>query len=129
MDKVRFEISGSLGILTLTHPPLNLFSGEVIEDLRASVDQVKQTPLRALLVQADSKVFSGGADVSIFQGRTPSEARERFTSHLRLIADLEELPFPTVAAVPQGSGVCAARSEEAGCSSIFLANPRPCRIL
>ena len=33
MDKVRFEISDSLGILTLTHPPLNLFSGELIEDL------------------------------------------------------------------------------------------------
>ena len=109
MDKVRFEISGSLGILTLTNPPLNLFSGEVIEDLRASVDHIKQTPLRALLVRAEGKIFSGGADVSMFQGRTPSEARERFTSHLRLIADLEELPFPTVAAV---QGLCLAAGLE-----------------
>src|SRR5213594_2929811 len=109
MDKVRFEISGSLGILTLTNPPLNLFSGEVIEDLRASVDHIKQTPLRALLVQAEGNIFSGGAEVSIFQGRTPSEARERFTSHLRLIADLEELPFPTVAAV---QGLCLAAGLE-----------------
>ena len=109
MDKVRCEISGSLGILTLTNPPLNLFSGEVIEDLRASVDRVKQTPLRALLVRAEGKIFSGGADVSIFQGRTPSEARARFTSHLRLIAELEELPFPTVAAV---HGLCLAAGLE-----------------
>src|SRR5713101_2708758 len=109
MDKVRFEISGSLGILTLTHPPLNLFSGEVIEDLRASVDHIKQTPLRALLVRAEGNIFSGGADVSMFQGRTPSEARERFTSHLRLIADLEELPFPTLAAV---QGLCLAAGLE-----------------
>src|SRR5438128_3249785 len=109
MDKVRCEISGSLGILTLTHPPLNLFSGELIEDLRAAVDHIKQTPLRALLVRAEGKIFSGGADVSIFQGRTPSEARERFTSHLRLIADLEELPFPTVAAV---HGLCLAAGLE-----------------
>lgn len=99
MDKVRFEISGPLGILTLANPPLNLFSGELIDDLRASVDQVKQTPLRALLVRAEGNIFSGGADVGIFKGRTSMEARERFTSHLRLIADLEELPFPTVAAV------------------------------
>src|SRR5882672_3611693 len=121
MDKVRFEISGSLGILTLTHPPLNLFSGEVIEDLRAAVDQVKQTPLRALLVQADGKVFSGGADVSMFQGRTPSEARERFTSHLRLIADLEELPFPTLAAV---QGLCLAAGLELAlaCDLIWAAS-------
>lgn len=34
MDKVRFEISGPLGILTLANPPLNLFSGEVIEEVK-----------------------------------------------------------------------------------------------
>src|SRR6476659_1301528 len=100
MDKVRFEISGSLGILTLTNPPLNLFSEEVIEDLRAVVDHIQRTPLRALLVRAEG---------SMFQGRTPSEARERFTSHLRLIADLEELPFPTLAAV---QGLCLAAGLE-----------------
>jgi enoyl-CoA hydratase/carnithine racemase len=109
MDKVRFETSGALGILSLANPPLNLFSGELIEDLRATVTQVKRAPLRALLVRADGKVFSGGADVSVFEGRTAIEARERFTSHLRLIADLEELPFPTVAAV---QGLCLAAGLE-----------------
>ena len=37
MDKVRFEISDALGIITLANPPLNLFSMELIEDLRAAV--------------------------------------------------------------------------------------------
>jgi enoyl-CoA hydratase/carnithine racemase len=109
MDKVRCEISGPLGILTLANPPLNLFNGEVIEDLRAAVTAVKQAPLRALLVRAEGKIFSGGADVSIFAGRTAGEARERFTSHLQLIADLEELPFPTLAAV---QGLCLAAGLE-----------------
>jgi enoyl-CoA hydratase/carnithine racemase len=109
METVRFETSGSLGILTLANPPLNLFSEELIQDLRASVDRLKVIPLRALLVRAEGKVFSGGADVSIFKGRTAIEARERFTSHLRLIADLEELPFPTVAAV---QGLCIAAGLE-----------------
>jgi enoyl-CoA hydratase/carnithine racemase len=94
MNKVRLETSGALGILSLANPPLNLFSGELIEDLRAAVTQVKRAPLRALLVRADGKIFSGGADVSVFKGITAAEARERFTSHLRLIAHLEELPFP-----------------------------------
>src|SRR2546426_5972045 len=109
MDKVRCETSGPLGILTLANPPLNLFSAELIEDLRAAVTEIKRLPIRALLVQAEGNIFSSGADVSVFQGRTPSEARERFTSHLRLIADLEELPFPTLAAV---QGLCLAAGLE-----------------
>lgn len=103
MDKVRFETSGSLGVLTLANPPLNLLSGELIEDLRAAVSEVKRTPLRALLLRAEGKVFSAGADVGAFKGRTESEARERFTSNRQMIADLEELPFPTLAAV---HGLC-----------------------
>ena len=103
MNKVQFETAGSLGILTLANPPLNLLSGELIEDLRVTVTEVKRTPLRALLLRAAGKLFSAGADVSAVKGRTGSEARERFTNHLQMIADLEELPFPTLAAV---QGMC-----------------------
>src|SRR5260370_15884181 len=100
MDKqVRFETSGGLGILTLANPPLNLFSEALMEDLRGAVTAAKQTPLRALMVRAEGKIFSGGADVRMFKGRTSAHARERVTSHLRTIADLEELRCPTVAAV------------------------------
>src|ERR1700726_4889225 len=120
MDKVRFEAAGSLGILSLANPPLNLFSGELIEDLRATVTEIRRAPLRALLVRADGKTFSGGADVSVFKGRTATEARERFTSHLRLIADLEELPFPTVAAV-QGLCIAAGLELVLACDLIWAA--------
>ncbi len=103
MSTVQFETSGSLGILTLANPPLNLLSVELLEDLRATVTEVKRAPLRALLVRAAGKIFSAGADVSAFKDKTGTEARERFTTHLRMIADLEELPFPTLAAV---QGMC-----------------------
>src|ERR1700719_2127748 len=109
MNKVRFETSGALGFLTLANPPLNLFDEELIEDLRTAVNQARQAPIRALLVRAVGNVFSAGADVSIFKGRTAIEARGRFTRHLRTIADIEELPFPTVAAV---QGLCIAAGIE-----------------
>ena len=64
MNKVRFEQSGAIGLLTLANPPLNLFDEELIADLRAAVNQPEQLPLRALLVRADGRHFSGGADVA-----------------------------------------------------------------
>src|SRR5258708_3590519 len=116
-NKVRFETSDALGILTLANPPLNLFGEELIEDLRTAVKQAKQLPLRALLVRADGKIFSGGADVAIFKGKTASEARERFTSHLRTIAHIEELPFPTIAVV---QGACMAAGLELALACALL---------
>src|SRR3989454_4158162 len=63
MDKVHFETSGPLGILTLANPPLNLLSGELIEDLRAAVTAVKRAPLRGLLVRAEGMCVGGGLEL------------------------------------------------------------------
>ena len=121
MDKVHLETPGALGIITLANPPLNLLTGEVMEDLQHAITEVKRVPLRALLLRAEGKIFCAGADVSAFKGKTTSEARESFTSHLRMIADLEELPFPTLAAV---QGMCVGGGLELvlACDLIWAAN-------
>src|SRR5271156_5760197 len=118
MGKVRFETSDALGLITLANPPLNLFDQELIEDLRTAVNQAREHQLRALLVRADGKNFSGGADVAVFKNKTAEEARERFTSHLRTIADLEELPFPTIVAV-QGACMAAGLELALACDLIW----------
>src|SRR5438128_11884602 len=111
--KVHFETSGPLAILALANPPLNLLSGELLDELGAAVRELKRLPIRALMLRAEGKVFSAGADVSAFKGKTESAARDSFTTHQQMIADLEELPFPTLAAV---QGMCVGGRAGAGFS-------------
>jgi enoyl-CoA hydratase/carnithine racemase len=104
--KVRFERDGSLGMVTLDSPPLNLIDDELISDLRMSVGQVEDADgLRALLLRGAGKVFSAGANVNLFEGMSAQEIRPLIESFLDLGRRMEALPFPTLAAV---HGTCMA---------------------
>jgi enoyl-CoA hydratase/carnithine racemase len=105
-SKVRFEQGGALETLTLDSPPLNLIGQELIADLLAALDAVEHAGgLRALLLRGDGKVFSAGADVALFAGMGADEMRPLIESFLDLGRRIEQLPFPTLAAV---HGTCMA---------------------
>jgi enoyl-CoA hydratase len=101
--KVRFERDGGVGIVTLDDPPLNLFGLELTSDLIAALDEAKASQPRALLVRAEGDYFTGGADVNVFDGRTPEQAQEFFDELLSITHKLEDMPVPTIAAV---HGLC-----------------------
>jgi len=99
--RARPERDGDLGVLVIDDPPLNLFGRELVVDLLAALDETEG--LRALLVRAEGEVFTGGADVNVFDGLSVGEA-ETFTGELLAITHrLESLPFPTLASV---HGLC-----------------------
>jgi enoyl-CoA hydratase len=97
--KARFELDGDVGVVVIDSPPLNLFGREMGEDLVAAIDEAAASPARALLIRAEGKVFTGGADVHTFDGQTPEQASENFKRLAELIHNLEDLPIPTIASV------------------------------
>jgi enoyl-CoA hydratase len=101
--RVRFEQDGAVGIVTLDDPPLNLFGADLTNDLIAALDEAEAARPRALLVRAEGDYFTGGADVNVFHGRTPAEAREFFDDLIAITHKLEDMPVPTIAAV---HGLC-----------------------
>ena len=103
---VRVAWEGALGIVTLDSPPLNLIGDDLVAGLVAAIEELESHPgLRAVLVRGEGKVFSAGADVHLFAGRGADEMRPLIDSFLDLGRRIEQLPFPTLAAV---HGTCMA---------------------
>jgi enoyl-CoA hydratase/carnithine racemase len=103
---VSFTREGSLGIIALNNPPLNQIGEALIADLVQTISDVEESAgLRAVLLRGEGDVFSAGADVTLFSGLGAEQMRPLVESFLRLGERIEELPFPTLAAV---HGTCTA---------------------
>jgi enoyl-CoA hydratase/carnithine racemase len=102
-DRARFERQGDVGVVVIDDPPLNLFGRELTTDVVDAIGDAHEDAVRALVIRAEGSVFTGGADVNVFQTLT-DESAEDFISHLLGLAHrLEDLPFPTIACV---HGLC-----------------------
>src|SRR5260370_612656 len=123
MPLATFQQNDRLGEIVIDSPPLNLFSADLLADLRAAVDQAADSDIRALLLRAEGDDFSAGADVSIFIGLDEARAAGLETTVLSLIAAIEDLPVPTLALI---HGQCYAGALEVclSCDLIWAAEGR-----
>jgi enoyl-CoA hydratase len=95
----RVERDGPLATVVLDHPPLNLFGAELVQSVAEAIDEVADSDARALMIRAEGRVFTGGADVQSFEGISPDEASGGFAGGLETIHKLEGLPIPTLSVV------------------------------
>jgi enoyl-CoA hydratase len=103
VSAVRLERHGDVGVVVIDSPPLNLFGDELTRDLVAAIEEAERDLPRALLVRAEGDVFTAGADVHVFDRKTPAEAADFFAELVALVHRLEDLPIPTLASV---HGLC-----------------------
>lgn len=118
MRRARYGREGDVGVITIDDPPLNLFGAELTNDLIAALEYAEGDMIRALLVRAEGKLFTGGADVHVFQGRSPEQAAAFFSDLVGIVHKLESLPVPTLASV---HGLCLTAGFELalGCDLIW----------
>ena len=102
-ERARYQRHGDVGVVVIDDPPLNLFGRELTEAVVAALRRAEDDGPRALLVRAEGEVFTGGADVNVFDGLTPDEARAFTAGLMEITHRLEDLPLPTLAAV---HGLC-----------------------
>jgi enoyl-CoA hydratase len=117
---VRFEQRDALGVVTIDHPPLNLFSAEMIEHLDAALNEARRAQVRAVIVEAEGDVFSAGVDVHVFQISGSAEARGLIERVSDLRRAVEAIEVPTLAVV-QGLCLTAGFELSLACDMIWAA--------
>ena len=103
MDKIDFEKEEGLGIITFKNKPLNLIDLEFVMELEEILNNLEKQGIRALLFKVNEGNFSAGANVTLFKNLESDSARETLERFLNLITQIENLPYPTMAAV---KGMC-----------------------
>ena len=97
MNAVRWETRDGVGFLTLDHPPVNILTRDVLAQCRAVLDAATaDQTLRVLLLRAEGRHFSAGADVG---EHLPGSWEDMIPEFIATIQQLDAFPIPVVAAV------------------------------
>jgi enoyl-CoA hydratase len=120
MSAIRLEREPALAVLTIEHPPLNLFDGALMSELSDVIDEIAAEPPRGLLVRAAGKLVSGGVDVHVFDGLEPRAAHDMWVRLLDIVQRVERLALPTVFAA-HGLCLTAAFELSLGCDILLAA--------
>jgi enoyl-CoA hydratase len=110
-----------IAVLTIDHPPLNLFDQAMMESLRAHVAQVSADCPRALVIRADGRFTSAGVDVNLFAGLDTPRATAMWRGLIDdLIHPIEQLTCPVIFAA-HGLTLTAAFEIALACDFILAA--------
>jgi enoyl-CoA hydratase/carnithine racemase len=123
MATIELSRDGAVAVVTLSNPPLNLFTADSWGELLDCVEEVDGSDARALVWRADGDIFTGGVDVANFQAVVdagPDSAAEFAQPLIDGVRRLEALEIPTLALV---HGLCLTAGLEIslGCDLIWAA--------
>lgn len=97
MPLIRHDLAEGIGRVTLAHPPLNILTRGLLGELRDALETLAGRPdLRVVVLLAEGRHFSAGADVGEHLPPTYEEMIPEFLETVRL---LDEFPLPVVAGV------------------------------
>ena len=96
MNRVNYNLCGSVAVLTLNNPPVNGLDFAMCSGILVSLDRALADPaVTAIVLTGGEKVFSGGADIKEF-GTSKSSTSPSLPDVIRA---LEQSPKPVVAAI------------------------------
>jgi cyclohexa-1,5-dienecarbonyl-CoA hydratase len=95
--RIRERVEGGIATLTLDHPPLNVLTRALLADLRGAFTGLAgRSGLRAVVLTAEGRHFSAGADVA---EHLPPTYRTLIPEFAETIEQVLTFPLPVFAAV------------------------------
>ena len=96
---VSTRVDGHVGVLTLTHPPVNAISTPLTHQLSAALRQLDEQDVRVAILTGGPRMFSGGFDVNELKSAAPTDAIPRNRHNYDVYRSLELVRFPVIAAI------------------------------
>jgi cyclohexa-1,5-dienecarbonyl-CoA hydratase len=93
---ISLEFSDHVARLRLNLPPQNVITFEMMDELRAAIEQVEQQPVASVIISGSETAFSGGVDVAAHTPDKVEEMLRLFHSVIRSVATCKKI---TIAAV------------------------------
>ncbi len=95
--RVHLELQPLLARITLTHPPLNVFDLQMMDELREALGALEQRPeISVVILSGGERAFSAGVDVAV---HTPELVPTMFQKFHGLILAMAKFPKITIAEV------------------------------
>src|SRR5690348_12881182 len=95
--RLTTKCEGALARITFTHPPLNVFDFELMDELAQALDTLRQrAEISAAVIGGSDRAFSAGVDVAV---HTPDKIQMMFQKFHGLILTLAKFPKITIAEV------------------------------
>jgi enoyl-CoA hydratase/carnithine racemase len=97
---VSLEVDSGVGTIRLDRPPMNAFSRQVQEELKACAEEAtRRADVRAVVVYGGEKVFAAGADIKEMTGMSYGDIAPVARRLSACFGSISEIPKPTVAAI------------------------------
>jgi cyclohexa-1,5-dienecarbonyl-CoA hydratase len=97
MNRVRIELHGPVARITFTHPPLNVFGFELMDECSEALTKIEAQPnVVAVALSGEGRAFSAGVDVAV---HAPDKIQTMFQKFHGLIMKLVKSPKITIAKV------------------------------
>ncbi|MHB8070216.1 MAG: enoyl-CoA hydratase/isomerase family protein [Desulfobaccales bacterium] len=98
---VLFAVEDGVATLTFNRPDrLNALNAEMLGEIAQVFDQVRQNPeIRVLILTGQGRAFIAGADIKELAAADALEARQLSRRGQEVMARIEDLPVPVLAAV------------------------------